>query len=208
MSKGTVKWFNPTKGYGFIQPQGGGGKDVFVHISAVERAGLSSLNEGQAVEYEIESSRGKESAINLKVKEESRLVAARLVLGALRARHGLDRALFSSLIERRLCSSRACIEKTKTPSWRPRPDAAQGCFQSRANPKRQIVGATTITAWCKQGPKRQDWLAAASGDDSRSRWGLRGVRSQKRPEAGQGAFTVSRLAVWPCARRACGPPAS
>ena len=69
MASGTVKWFNPTKGYGFIQPQGGGGgRDVFVHISAVERAGLSSLNEGQAVEYEIESNRGKESATNLKVK--------------------------------------------------------------------------------------------------------------------------------------------
>jgi cold shock protein len=68
MAKGTVKWFNPTKGYGFIQPSGGGGKDVFVHISAVERAGLSSLNEGQTVEYEIESNRGKESAVNLKVK--------------------------------------------------------------------------------------------------------------------------------------------
>ena len=67
MASGTVKWFNPTKGYGFIQPQGGG-KDVFVHISAVERAGLSTLNEGQTVEYEIESSRGKESAVKLKVK--------------------------------------------------------------------------------------------------------------------------------------------
>ena len=67
MASGTVKWFNATKGYGFIQPQGGGGRDVFVHISAVERAGLSSLNEGQAVEYEIESNRGKESATNLKV---------------------------------------------------------------------------------------------------------------------------------------------
>jgi CspA family cold shock protein len=63
-----VKWFNPTKGYGFIQPTDGGGKDVFVHISAVERAGLSSLNEGQRVEYEIVSNRGKESAENLKVK--------------------------------------------------------------------------------------------------------------------------------------------
>ncbi|MGB7772112.1 MAG: cold-shock protein, partial [Pseudolabrys sp.] len=52
MAKGTVKWFNPTKGYGFIQPSGGGGKDVFVHISAVEKAGLSTLNEGQTVEYE------------------------------------------------------------------------------------------------------------------------------------------------------------
>ena len=51
MATGTVKWFNPTKGYGFIQPQGGGA-DVFVHISAVERAGLSTLNEGQQVEYE------------------------------------------------------------------------------------------------------------------------------------------------------------
>jgi CspA family cold shock protein len=63
-----VKWFNATKGYGFIQPTDGGGKDVFVHISAVERAGLSSLNEGQRVEYEIVSNRGKESAENLKVK--------------------------------------------------------------------------------------------------------------------------------------------
>ena len=68
MPTGTVKWFNPTKGYGFIQPSGGGGKDVFVHISAVERAGLRSLNEGQTVEYEIESNRGKESATNLRVK--------------------------------------------------------------------------------------------------------------------------------------------
>ena len=66
MAKGTVKWFNPTKGYGFIQPQAGG-KDVFVHISAVERAGLSTLNEGQVVQYEIVSNRGKESAENLKV---------------------------------------------------------------------------------------------------------------------------------------------
>jgi CspA family cold shock protein len=68
MPTGTVKWFNPTKGYGFIQPTGGGGKDVFVHISAVERAGLGSLNEGQTVEYEIQSERGKESATNLRVK--------------------------------------------------------------------------------------------------------------------------------------------
>ena len=68
MATGTVKWFNPTKGYGFIQPSGGGSKDVFVHISAVERAGLRSLNEGQTVEYEIENNRGKESATNLRVK--------------------------------------------------------------------------------------------------------------------------------------------
>src|SRR6516162_4333301 len=67
MASGTVKWFNPTKGYGFIQPQGGG-KDVFVHISAVERAGLNTLNEGQTIQYEIVSNRGKESAENLKVR--------------------------------------------------------------------------------------------------------------------------------------------
>ena len=67
VASGTVKWFNPTKGYGFIQPQDGG-KDVFVHISALERAGLSTLHEGQHVEYEIISDRGKQSAGNLKVK--------------------------------------------------------------------------------------------------------------------------------------------
>ena len=67
MPKGTVKWFNPTKGYGFIQPTGGGGKDVFVHISAVERAGFSTLNEGQVVEYEEVSNRGRTAAENLRV---------------------------------------------------------------------------------------------------------------------------------------------
>jgi cold shock protein len=67
MAQGTVKWFNPTKGYGFIQPNTGG-KDVFVHISAVERGGLSTLNEGQAIEYELVQHRGRESAENLKVK--------------------------------------------------------------------------------------------------------------------------------------------
>jgi CspA family cold shock protein len=66
MQKGTVKWFNPTKGYGFIRPSSGD-KDVFVHISAVERAGLSTLNEGQTVEYELVTNRGKTSAENLKV---------------------------------------------------------------------------------------------------------------------------------------------
>ena len=69
MATGTVKWFNETKGYGFIQPDGGGGKDVFVHISAVEKAGLRELAEGQTVSYEVEPDRrsGKESATNLKV---------------------------------------------------------------------------------------------------------------------------------------------
>ena len=67
MPTGTVKWFNPTKGYGFIQPDGGG-KDVFLHISAVERAGLSNLNEGAKVSYEVVQNRGKESAENLKVQ--------------------------------------------------------------------------------------------------------------------------------------------
>jgi CspA family cold shock protein len=66
MQKGTVKWFNPTKGYGFIRPSTGD-KDVFVHISAVERAGLGTLNEGQTVEYELVTNRGKTSAENLKV---------------------------------------------------------------------------------------------------------------------------------------------
>jgi cold shock protein len=67
MPTGTVKWFNAAKGYGFIAPHGGG-KDVFVHVSAVERAGLNSLNEGQVVEFEEVSNRGKTSAENLKIK--------------------------------------------------------------------------------------------------------------------------------------------
>jgi len=67
MPIGTVKWFNPQKGFGFIQPDGGG-PDVFVHISAVERAGLSTLNEGQKISYEMTADRrtGKSSADNLK----------------------------------------------------------------------------------------------------------------------------------------------
>lgn len=66
MATGTVKWFNAQKGYGFIQPDDGS-KDVFVHISAVEAAGLRSLNEGQKVSFDIVSEKGKQSAGNLKV---------------------------------------------------------------------------------------------------------------------------------------------
>ncbi|ANP45184.1 cold-shock protein [Candidatus Viadribacter manganicus] len=67
MASGTVKFFNTTKGFGFIAPEGGG-KDVFVHISAVERAGLRGLNDGQKVSFELEKDRqGRESATNLKV---------------------------------------------------------------------------------------------------------------------------------------------
>lgn len=66
MSNGTVKWFNATKGYGFIAPEDGS-SDVFVHISAVEKAGLRGLNEGQKVSYEIVTNKGKTSADNLQL---------------------------------------------------------------------------------------------------------------------------------------------
>ena len=66
MAIGTVKWFNVTKWFGFIQPEGGS-KDVFVHITAVQAAGLKGLNDGQRVSYEVQMERGKESAGNLKL---------------------------------------------------------------------------------------------------------------------------------------------
>ncbi len=65
MANGTVKWFNSTKGFGFIQPEAGG-SDVFVHISAVEKAGMRSLNEGQRVSYDMQEERGRTAAVNLK----------------------------------------------------------------------------------------------------------------------------------------------
>jgi cold shock protein len=65
MAIGSVKWFNDQKGFGFIQPQDGG-KDVFVHITAVHAAGLNGLNDGQKVSYEVVQERGKEAATNLK----------------------------------------------------------------------------------------------------------------------------------------------
>jgi CspA family cold shock protein len=66
MATGTVKWFNPSKGYGFIEPDNGG-KDVFVHISAVEQAGIDRLSDGQKISYEIVESRGKEAAGDIKL---------------------------------------------------------------------------------------------------------------------------------------------
>ena len=65
MATGTVKWFNPTKGFGFIEPENGGG-DVFVHISAVQASGLNGLDEGQKIEFDIQEEKGKQSACNLK----------------------------------------------------------------------------------------------------------------------------------------------
>ncbi len=66
MAKGTVKWFNPVKGFGFIEPEEGG-SDVFVHISAVRNAGISSLDEGQKISYELEEYNGKTSATSLEI---------------------------------------------------------------------------------------------------------------------------------------------
>jgi CspA family cold shock protein len=66
MATGTVKWFNPDKGFGFIQPEDGG-KDVFVHVTAVQAAGLQSLNENQRVTYEVVTERGKQAAANLRL---------------------------------------------------------------------------------------------------------------------------------------------
>ena len=67
MATGTVKWFNPTKGFGFIQPESGGA-DVFVHISAVQAAGMDTLAEGQRISYEVVTERGKTAAGNLKAE--------------------------------------------------------------------------------------------------------------------------------------------
>lgn len=66
MATGTVKWFNPTKGFGFIQPDTGG-TDVFVHISALQKAGLRTLDDGQKISYELATEKGKTSAVNLQL---------------------------------------------------------------------------------------------------------------------------------------------
>ena len=64
MTTGKIKWFNPTKGYGFIEQEGS--KDVFLHVSALEKAGINTLQEGQAISFEIGENNGKENAINIK----------------------------------------------------------------------------------------------------------------------------------------------
>lgn len=67
MANGTVKWFNATKGFGFVAPEGGS-RDVFLHVSALERAGLNGIDEGQAITFDVESGRdGRESAINVRL---------------------------------------------------------------------------------------------------------------------------------------------
>ena len=86
MSNGTVKWFNTQKGYGFIQPEDGG-KDIFVHISAVERAGLRDLREGQRVSFEavVDRKTGKSAAENLKTLEEDLVNDARIAASAVQS---------------------------------------------------------------------------------------------------------------------------
>ena len=68
MTTGKIKWFNPTKGYGFIE-NGTGGKDVFLHVSALEKAGIDTLKEGEEIEFEIGENKGRENAINVKKVE-------------------------------------------------------------------------------------------------------------------------------------------
>ena len=70
MANGIVKWFNPMKGFGFIQPDQGG-KDVFVHISALERAGIRKLDEGMRISFELASNKGRVSAVNIKILEKT-----------------------------------------------------------------------------------------------------------------------------------------
>jgi CspA family cold shock protein len=69
MANGTVKWFNTTKGYGFIAPEDGS-KDVFLHISALEKAGLSQLNDGQKISYDVEDNRGRTAAANIQLQDD------------------------------------------------------------------------------------------------------------------------------------------
>src|SRR5262245_15175672 len=120
MQKGTVKWFNPTKGYGFIRPSTGD-KDAFVHISAVERAGLSTLNEGQTLEYELVTNRGRTSAANLKVNCRDRM-AAQTGRRSRRVAHGQAPGVFvlwcgrnekSSIVSRNAVDDATSIDHTR-----------------------------------------------------------------------------------------------
>lgn len=69
MARGTVKWFNAKKGFGFIQPENGQGSDIFVHISALKKAGYETLNEGETISFELEENNGKTSAVELKIEK-------------------------------------------------------------------------------------------------------------------------------------------
>jgi CspA family cold shock protein len=121
MATGTVKWFNGQKGYGFIRPDSGG-KDVFVHISAVERAGLSNLNEGAKVSYEEMENRGKTSAENLKkaVAGRTLFVALQLPLSPMRVfAIGIEHSLTAALVNRGLRVARVSVFSAPAPGQSP-----------------------------------------------------------------------------------------
>src|SRR2546430_14488121 len=123
MAAGTVKWFNPTKGYGFIAPQDGG-RDVFVHISAVERAGLPSLNEGQLLHYDVVSNRGKEAAENLRRVDRASFINSLMAYPVPAA----DRKHFAGIRSRQQCrsSSQGSQKEAATRGHFSRDEAPQG----------------------------------------------------------------------------------